>query len=450
MMTMTFGEIIGWTGASPEHVDPAQIVANVTIDSRQTVPNSLFIALPGTRHHGHDFVENAWQAGATAMVESTFGLSGGPLLRTDNPLQAMDDMMRQMILARHIHVVGITGSVGKTSLKELTTAVLRTRYDTGQSHGNYNTAIGLPLSFFGESDLMTHFVAEMGMRQRGEIQYLTKIAPPEVAAISNIGPSHLEQLGSMEEIQAAKGEILEGLIEGGTAVLNYDDVRVRELGKRTDHRVLWYGHHADCDLRIIASQIENGHTRIELENHQGRWRVVLPWIGIHHGANVAAALLIGEALGISLADGIRGVENVDEERSRIHPIAIGKMTVLEDVYNASPVSMKAGIDVLKSFSGRKVAVLGDMLELGAAETQGHFEVGQYAADHADLVVAIGSRSQKIAEGAGSLGKHCDTLEDAFHLLQHILRPNDVVFLKASRGMHFEELVRWLKDWGGPQ
>jgi UDP-N-acetylmuramoyl-tripeptide--D-alanyl-D-alanine ligase len=450
MMTMSFGEIIGWTGAQPEHVDETRIVANVTIDSRQTVRNGLFIALPGTRHHGHEFVSEAWQAGATAMVEPSFGLSGGPLLRADNPLRAMDDMMRQMILARHIHIVGITGSVGKTSLKELATAVLRTRYDTGQSHGNYNTAIGLPLSFFGESDTMTHFVAEMGMRQRGEIQYLTQIAPPEVAAISNIGPSHLEQLGSMAEIQAAKGEILEGLVQEGTAVLNYDDVRVRELGEKTRHRVLWYGHHADCDLRIIASQIENGHTRIELENDQGRWRVILPWIGAHHGSNVAAALLMGEALGVSLQDGIHGIENVDQERSRIRPLAIGQITVLEDVYNASPVSMKAGIDVLNSFPGRKVAVLGDMLELGTAETQSHLEVGQYAQNHADLVVAIGPRSHMIAQGAGSVGQHCETLEDAWKLLQQILRPNDVVLLKASRGMHFEELVHWIKDWGGPQ
>ncbi len=450
MMTMSFGEIIEWTGALPEHVDATRIVTNVTIDSRQTMRNSLFIALPGTRHHGHEFVADAWQAGATAMVESTFGLSGGPLLRTDNPLRAMDDIMRQMILARHIHIVGITGSVGKTSLKELATAVLRTRYDTGLSHGNYNTAIGLPLSFFGESDMMTHFVAEMGMRQRGEIQYLTEIAPPEVAAISNIGPSHLEQLGSMAEIQAAKGEILEGLVQGGTAVLNYDDVRVRELGEKTGHRVLWYGHHAHCDLRIIASQIENWHTRIELENDRGRWRVTLPWIGAHHGSNVAAALLIGEVLGISLPDGIRGIENVDQERSRIRPITMGQMMLLKDVYNASPVSMKAGIDVLKSFPGRKVAVLGDMLELGTAEMQSHWEIGQYAQDHADLVVAIGPRSHMIAQGAGSVGQHCETLEDAFQLLQQILRPNDVVLLKASRGMHFEDLARWLEDWGGPQ
>ncbi|MHB1953156.1 MAG: UDP-N-acetylmuramoyl-tripeptide--D-alanyl-D-alanine ligase [Sulfobacillus sp.] len=450
MMTVSFGEAIRWSGAVPHKVDPSRLVSNVTIDSRETGPDSLFVALPGTKSHGHEFVRQVWHKGAVAMVEQTFDETQGPLLIAKSPLEAMDEMMRHCIGERQIQIVGVTGSVGKTSLKELTAAVLRTTYGTGQSRGNYNTAIGLPLSFFSESNGMTHFVAEMGMRQTGEIYHLTQMAPPVVAVITNIGPSHLEQLGSMEKIQQAKGEILQGLVSGGTAVLNYDDPRVRELGEQTPHHVMWYGTHASVDLRVLTARVEGTRTLIDLVHRDSRWHVNLPWIGAHHGHNVAAALLVGMAQGVPLSRGIEGIENVGQDRSRIKTLHLGTVTLLEDVYNASPVSMKAGLDVLSSFAGRKIAVLGDMLELGPAEVSSHFEVGVYAQGRADMILAVGPRSRAVAEGAGNAAHHVDTLEEALGFLQQKLSPGDVVLMKASRGMHFEDLIAKLRDWGGAQ
>lgn len=454
MMRITFDQAAAWANASPWKVDGGQTITKVTIDSRDVCPQSLFVALPGQRTHGNRFVTDVWKKGAVALVDSNFADRGGPLLVADDPLAALGRMMRRAIDAHGVSVVGITGSVGKTSAKELCSAVLSTRFVTAHSLGNYNTAIGLPLSYFSAPPGISHFVAEMGMSAAGEILQMTAIAPPEIAVITMIGPSHLEKLGSMEAIQAAKGEILQGLLPSGTAVLNYDDLRVRALGEGLQgHDVRWFGRTPGLDAVIQDAVLENGITKMSITVYGERVVVRLPWQGTHHAYNVAAALLTGHYYGIDANLMCQGLEAISPSRSRIQVHKLGSVTLLEDAYNSSPLSAKAAIDVLSSYPGRRVAVLGDMLELGAAEEEAHREVGRYAAERAHWVIGVGKRAQWIVEQARQAGTPTQWMADreqALQWLEQWLVPGDTLLLKASRAMQLDQLSESLRRWGGPR
>ncbi len=455
MIPMTFRDWAAITGAEAHGVDLDESIRAVSIDSRRLERHHLFVALPGQNTHGHAFVDQAWAVGATALVESNFDLARikGPVLRVPSPLTAMAEVVRAQIERRQIRVVGITGSVGKTSIKELVGAVLSRSFATGVTQGNYNTAIGIPLSFFAAAAEMTHFVAEMGMRFSGEIARLTQIAPPEVAVISNIGPSHLETLGSLDAIQAAKGEILGGVRPGGAAVLNFDDPRVRYLGNSLkDRDVLWYGETQGLDATIESSQLEADHTLIGLKWQGRRFDIRLPWIGTHQAFNVAAAFLVAVRLGIEPERIVEGLAAVKADRSRIRRQRIGSIEVIEDDYNASPVSVQAALAVLAQQRGRRVAVLGDILELGQEEMRLHRQVGVRAAQTADLLVTVGDRARAMAEEAQAreLPTYAvTTIDEAAATLQQILRAGDVVLVKASHAVGLDRLVEALRKWGGP-
>jgi len=456
MKSITVGDVIRWTGGQPQAVDLSRPIARLIIDSRQAGPDTLFFALPGTKTDGHQFVEQVWAAGGLAVVRhdwhSADGRSG-PAIRVADPLLAMGHMMRQALSEWGVTVVGVTGSVGKTSVKELTRQALSAVYAVDASVGNYNTAIGLPLSFFNGSPGITHFVAEMGMSAPGEIRYLTQIAPPRVAIITSIGPSHLERLGSMEAIQRAKGEILEGVRPDGLAVLNRSNAWVRALGER--HRttpVWWFGTDRDCQAQVLEARVEDQGTWFRIRVDQEQVSLKLPWLGSHHGLNVAASLLTAHFLGVDIQKAAHQLEQIEPTRSRIQMREHQGWTLLEDVYNASPASMRAGLDVLKTRTGRKIAVLGDMLELGTEEAAGHQEVGRYAAEVADWVIGIGPRSQLLVDACLATGHHqCRWFADgesAAAWLVDFLLPGDTVLLKASRGMQFEKLATWLVSGRG--
>jgi UDP-N-acetylmuramoyl-tripeptide--D-alanyl-D-alanine ligase len=366
----------------------------------------------------------------------------------------MAAVVRRLVDDRRITVVGVTGSVGKTSIKELIGAVLATRFVVGVTQGNYNTAIGIPLSFFSGPAGMTHFVAEMGMRFSGEILRLTEMAPPEIAVISNIGPSHLETLGSLDAIQAAKGEILRGLKPGGTAVLNFDDPRVRYLGgSLKDVKVLWYGETQGLDATVESSQLAGDHTLIRLKWEGQRYEIRLPWLGTHQAMNAAAAFLVGIRLGIAPERVVQGLEAVASDRSRIRRKRLGTVEIIEDDYNASPVSMQAALAFLAEQPGRRVAVLGDILELGPDEEKLHRQVGIKVAGSADLLVTVGQRAEFIGEEARlrELPTYpAESVDEAYPLLQSLVRPGDVILVKASHMMGLDRLVARMEEWGGPQ
>ncbi len=453
MMPLTFGEVERWTRGTALKCPLDRPVTRLTIDSREVGPDALFFALPGTRTDGHAFVEEVWKAGGVALVKDDFPSAAGPQIRVASPLKAMGQLLRNYIEAYHVTVVGVTGSVGKTSVKELSAAVLTARYQPAWSLGNYNTNIGLPLSFFQGQAGTTHFVAEMGMSAPGEIHELTQIAPPQVAVISTIGPSHLERLGSMEAIQHAKGEILEGLKDDGLAVLNHDNHWVRELGEQTPKRVEWFGTFEGASARVMSAVVTQDRTRIELLVHGRPLTIDLPWLGVHHAHNVAASLLVGLELGVPLSEARDQLEAIEAGRSRIRVIDAGQFTILEDVYNASPLSTGAALDVLASRGGRRMAVVGDMLELGQEEVPGHQQVGRYAASRTDLLLCVGERARhtyEAARAAGVAAAWTATRQDALDWLTQRLAPGDTVLLKASRGMQFEWLSRQLAAWGDAQ
>ncbi|MCY0886385.1 MAG: UDP-N-acetylmuramoyl-tripeptide--D-alanyl-D-alanine ligase [Firmicutes bacterium] len=451
-MRLSYGQLAAWSGGRLEAWDPDAMVADMVIDSRAAGPGGCFWALPGEHTHGRLFVHEAWARGAVAACDPLAG-SGGPALRLADPLEGLGRFLRAALEAGRVTVVGVTGSVGKTSVKELTAAALRSRFRVAQSEGNYNTAIGLPLSFFRGPEDATHFVAEMGMRGPGEIRALTRLARPRVAIITTIGPSHLERLGSLEAIADAKAEILDGLEPGGVAILNRDDPRVWALAARVRQGTVVGVGEAAGDVRVRSVETLPAGTRVELEEGGRTAVVTLPWLGRHQALNAALAAAAARVLGLGWPEVVQGLEAVEPGRARLRRQTVGRLTVLEDVYNASPASMEAALKVLEAAGGRRVAVLGDMLELGSLEEAGHRTVGSRAGTVAEVVVAVGRRARALAEAATAAGQAQVYWEpDAGHALerlQAVLAPGDTVLFKASRAMAFERLVEAVRAWGGP-
>ncbi|MCY0882017.1 MAG: UDP-N-acetylmuramoyl-tripeptide--D-alanyl-D-alanine ligase, partial [Firmicutes bacterium] len=336
------------------------------------------------------------------------------------------------------------------SVKELTRAVLSTKYVTGASTGNFNTTIGLPLSFFNGLDQMTHFVAEMGLGDPGDIDRLTALAPLDVAVITHIGISHLERMGSQRAIQREKGRILLGLKTHGTAVLNGDDPLVRELGAQAaPHEVLWYGRYDNAAARIEQAELTAHGTAMQFDLLGTKISLVLPWFGVHQAENVAAALLIGRVQGVPVADMVEALEHMPEQAARLQIIQTPYVRLVADYYNANPDSTRAALAVLSVQPGRKIAVLGDMLELGQASESGHRQVGRAARKIADYVVAVGPQARWIAEEVGTSAVWCQTVDEARQWLGSHLALQDAVLLKASHAMHFDRLAEHIKRWEGP-
>lgn len=452
MMSLTLEELAGWVEGQLVAADPRAPVAGMTVDSRQARPGDVFWALPGRHTHGERFVGQAWAKGAVAVVGAGFvppPAAAGGLVVVDDPARALDRFTRRSLEARRITVVGVTGSVGKTSVKELTRAVLATRFRVGASQGNYNTPIGLALSLFAAPDDATHFVAEMGMRHRGEIEALTRLARPQVAVITRVAAVHLETLGTIEAVREAKAEILLGLRPDGVAVLNADDERVWSLRHRLPpDRVVGVGQGGRIGAEAVRATLAG--TRFLLRDRAAGWArwVELPWTGAHQADNAALAAAVGVVLGLSPDDIVAGLQAVPAEAARLRQERVGGMLWLEDLYNASPPSVTAALDVLAPCGGRRVAVLGDMLELGEEETAGHRLVGSYAQGRADVVVAVGPRSRRLAEAAQAAGvptvHWCADVAGAAECLRGLLRAGDTVLFKASRGMALETLVAGLK------
>jgi len=426
---------------------------NVVVDSRQAGQGDLFVALPGERADGHQFVPDAVARGARGVLvrELREPLPAGvAAFVVSDTLAALQRLAAGRRERRHARVIGVTGSVGKTTTKEIAAAVLGTRYPVLKNDANYNNEIGLPLTLLKLSHRHKRAVLEMGMYALGEIRTLCEIARPEVGVVTNVGPSHLERLGSLEAIAAAKAELPESLPPQGFAVLNADDPLVMAMVERTRARPLTYGTSPGADVR--ASEIESrGLEGVSFRLHsKGESAVVnthLP--GRHIVSNALAAAAVAIADGMALPDVASALEQARVPlRLQVYR-ARGGGTILDDTYNASPASMAAALDLLAEIPGRRVAVLGDMAELGAADREGHLAVGRRAAETADVIHAVGEKAAIIAEAARAGGHrnvhHWPTKEAAGEAVARDLRPDDVVLLKASRAMALETLLELLKE-----
>jgi UDP-N-acetylmuramoyl-tripeptide--D-alanyl-D-alanine ligase len=373
------------------------------------------------------------------------------IFRVDNSLIALQELARWWRThLTGLRVIGITGSVGKSSTKELIATVLERDSTVLKSGGNLNNEIGLPLTLLQLEPKHQHAVLEMGMYARGEIARLAELAQPIVGVVTNVGPVHLERLGSVEAIAEAKAELVQALPPEGTAILNYDDERVLAMRDIAHAQVLTYGLDPQADLwadEIVSEGLEGIH--FTLHYREEEFHVQVPLLGRHSVHTSLRAAAVGLAENMTWDHILEGLQ---DQRAQLRLVAVpgpNGSTILDDSYNASPASMIAALNLLAELNGRKIAVLGDMLELGEYEDEGHRMVGLRAIDAADALVTVGELGRVIAQEALNNGmapnrvKMCDTNDEATAYISAIVQPGDMILIKGSRGLHMEDIVNAL-------
>lgn len=426
-------------------------VKSIVSDSRQAQPGSLFVAIPGERVDGHTFIEDVIAQGAMAVLtQRDLGSRPYPYIRVKSSLMAVKDIAEFYLAGLGVPVVGITGSVGKTSTKEVIASVLSQKYCTLKTLGNFNNELGLPLTIFRLRPEHQIAVLEMGINQFGEMSRLAKIARPDACVITNIGPCHLEYLGSRDGVFKAKTEIFQYMKPHGRAILNGDDDKLIAVKEVNGQKPIFFG--VDHNLDVWADHIQDnglGGVQCRIHFQEESFPVQIPIPGRHMVYNALAAAAVGKCYGLSAEEIQQGVQKLQAVSGRMRMIKKGPLTVIDDCYNANPVSMKASLEVLKNTPGRKTAVLGDMGELGEDECRLHQEVGLYAADCGlDLCVCVGKLSRHMAEAARQKNPrmetlHMERLEDLLAILPDLTQKGGAVLVKASHFMQFEKIVQAL-------
>ncbi|MDP2661023.1 MAG: UDP-N-acetylmuramoyl-tripeptide--D-alanyl-D-alanine ligase [Dehalococcoidia bacterium] len=426
---------------------------SVVVDSRKATPGCLFVASRGQDADGHDFVSQALEQGARGLLlEHPADMGAAPARPTTFFVKDSLDGLRRLAAywrQKHsVNVVGVTGSVGKSSTKELIASVLSTRFRVLKNEGNLNTEIGLPMVILGLDSSIEQMVLEMGMYGPGEIRQLCEIARPNIGVVTNVGHSHLERLGSLEDVTSAKKELVECLPETGVAILNGDDPLVRAMGANLRARALTFG--LDPALDIWADGLESkGLEGISFILHHGQDSVPMKvrLLGRHSVHTALAAAAVGIAEGLTWVEITAGLEKAQEFRLLPTPGLRGSL-IIDDSYNASPASTLAALDLLSEIEGRKIAVLGDMRELGPYEVEGHLRVGKRAAHVVDILVVLGEKAALAGNEAAAAGAHvvfASSREEASARLLNILQEGDVVLVKGSRAMVMEEIVERLRE-----
>ena len=432
-----------------------QEVQSIFTDSRKAAKGGLFVPIKGARVDAHDFINQVMEAGALATLsEKDLGETNFPYIKVESSLQAVKDIAEFYLKQLEIPVVGITGSVGKTSTKEMIAAVLGQKYNVLKTQGNFNNELGLPLTVFGLRAEHQIAVLEMGISDFGEMHRLAKIARPDTCVITNIGLCHLEFLKSRDGILKAKTEIFDFLKEDGHVILNGDDDKLITVTDVKGIKPVFFG--VENKNGIWADEIESkGLKGIECRIHvkDESFKVLVPIQGHHMVYNALAGTAVGLTYGLTLDEIKAGIESLQSLSGRFHILENEKknITVIDDCYNANPVSMKASLEVLQDALGRKVALLGDMGELGKNEVEMHREVGRFAAEKdIDVIVCTGTLCKEMAEAAKEVSngkkvlyfENREALEDA---LDKLILPGDSILVKASHFMQFEKIVKKLAE-----
>lgn len=415
-------------------------------DSRQIKEGSLFLAIKGERVDGHDFIEKCYDAGAIcALCETAPKNPTKPYILVDSTLEAVKLIAKEYRNKFDIPVVGISGSVGKTSTKEMLYAVLSQKYKTHKTQGNLNNELGVPLTLLSMPEDAECAVIEMGISDFGEMSRLSKMVQPTICVLTIIGECHLENLGDRDGVLKAKTEMFEFASENADYILNGDDDKLFSVDNVRGKKPIFFGFATDNEYH--AEDIENngeGGIDCTLCFDNTRLPVTIPAIGSYMVSNALAAVAAGRLLGLSDEQLIAGVQSYKTVGSRANVINTGKIRIIDDCYNANPTSVKASLDTLMNFNGRKVAILGDMKELGANELAFHKETGNYAKQKGvDLVIAIGLLAKELAKGAN--GIWYDTIGNAEKMIRTLVHNGDTVLVKASHSMNFEEVVKILKE-----
>jgi len=458
------------TGKRPQGVD--LLITDAFIDSRQSIPGSIFFAIPGERVDGHNYVGDAFHKGSNIAVIQK-DLSGlFPVLKldqgtiisksdlpdipfcilVDNTILALQTIAKFWRTKMKLQVTGITGSVGKSTTKELVAEVLNQKFRTLKNAGNLNNEIGLPLTILRMTEGHEQAVLEMGFYIPGEITLLCDIARPIVGVVTNIGTVHAERAGSQATIAQGKAELIQSLPVEGTAILNYDDPLVKAMEKDAKCRVISYGINPEADIwadHIIGEGLEG--IRFHLHYKDEIFQIRVPLIGQHSVHTALRAAAVGLAQGLTWGEIIVGLRT---SRAQLRLVAVHTVSgalVLDDTYNASPESTLAALNLLEELEGRKIAVLGDMLELGPYTAEGHEKVGFRASEIVEELVVVGELGKLIGDAAHEAGlsmRHIHyflNTEETTEFLQTILAEGDVVLVKGSHGMRMDRIVSALES-----
>lgn len=424
----------------------------VVIDSRLVTEGSVFIAVKGERADGHSFIPQVFEKKALAVIcEELPKEAEGPCILVKDSLQALKDLAAFYRSTWKIPVVGITGSVGKTSTKEFISGVLSAKYNVGKTQGNFNNEIGLPLTVLSIRKEHQVAVLEMGISDFGEMHRLSEIARPDLCVITNIGQCHLENLGDRDGVLKAKTEIFDFMNPEGFICVNGDDDKLLSLKSKWKDRLITFGRGKENEVRSVE-EISKGlrgslcqvEGRVELKDLE----ILIP--GEHMILNALAAAAVANLLGLTAEEIKEGSLKVKAVSGRSNIIALPDITLIDDCYNANPVSMKSAIDLLQKAEGRKIAVLGDMFELGEREKDLHYEVGAYGADKVDYMICVGKLSLHMYEGAKKHKKeeteliYIEEKEKVFQVIERIRKKGDTFLVKASHGMGFSQIISWME------
>lgn len=445
MSRISLEQAAQWCGGQ---IDPkyAQVCfSGASNDSRSIEPGQLFVALQGERD-GHAFIPLALAAGASAVLCSQQD-TDYPAILVPDTRRALGDIAREARNRLAIRVVGITGSVGKSTTKEMIARVLSNRYKTGKTPVNHNNDIGLPMAILAIPEDTEVAVLEMGMNHFGEMSYLTSIARPDVAVITNIGTMHIEHLGSREGILHAKLEILEGLKPGGRVIYNGDEPLLWDLRTSSTLRPQYFGlENPACEVLGSNLREEEGRITFTVTALGESFPVTLPVEGRHFASDALAAIAVGRLLDVPIEQLQAGLAGFQSMEGRQEILEAGGFTIIKDCYNAGPESMAASLSVLSRRKGRRIAVLGDMLELGVCSQAEHYRVGRIAAGKCDFLFALGENAERVVNGAVTGGMRperalaCSAMEELVEALRACAMPGDALLFKGSRGMKMERAL----------
>ena len=443
MKPITLSEVARACGGEL-HGDPGLQITSIVTDSRKAGEGSLFAAIKGARADGHKFIPAVAEQGAVCALCEEAPQADIAYILVESTLVALKGIAEYYRSLFSIPFIGITGSVGKTSTKEFISAVLAQKYNVHKTGVNFNNELGVPITLFGLEESHEVAVIEMGISGFGEMTRLSKMVRPDISVITNIGYCHLENLGDRDGVLRAKTEMFTYLKDNGSIILCHDDDKLRTLTDYHGITPTFYGTGNDeyraeniveKGLDGVGCTLIHGDTRID---------VTIPTMGRHNVLNALCAMAVGTKLGLTPDEIKRGLESFRNVGSRNRIIKTAYYTIIDDCYNANPTSTKAGLDTLSKLSGRRVAVLGDMKELGKDEIALHREVGAYAKELGiDVLIAVGPLSEATAEGFGEGAYYYQNVDRCIDRIERHLHPDDTILVKASHSMQFERIVEAL-------